>query len=215
MIFWDLDGPILDVSEKYYRVYYDILSEHNCSQLDKDEYWQLKRQRIPTNEILNYTKCKITLNKFHELWLNKIETPGYVKYDILQKGAFELLKKLHLRESMVLVTLRKSREILEKQLMDLNLSIFFKDVLSSGDERRPKWKVKYNLINEYLNGEIGDKNIIIGDTETDIITGNELGLKTIAVLNGIRTTELLTILNPDFICNSVEDLLNLKSIDII
>src|SRR3972149_5667057 len=121
MIFWDLDGPILDVSEKYYRVYYDILSEHNCSPLYKNEYWQLKRQKIPTNEILNYTNCDISTNKYHELWLKKIETPNYIQYDILQKGAFELLKKLYLRESMVLVTLRKSREILENQLMDLNL----------------------------------------------------------------------------------------------
>jgi len=33
MIFWDLDGPILDVKEKYYNVYKDILLKNEDTPL--------------------------------------------------------------------------------------------------------------------------------------------------------------------------------------
>ena len=75
--------------------------------------------------------------------------------------------------------------------------------------------IKYNLIKKFLQDNCDPDHIVIGDTETDIIAGNELGLKTIAVLNGIRTKELLLKSNPDFICNSVEDLLNFEWIDLV
>ena len=37
-MFWDLDGPILDVSKKYYTVYRDILLEHKEKPLSKKKY---------------------------------------------------------------------------------------------------------------------------------------------------------------------------------
>ena len=52
MIFFDLDGPILDVSEKYYKVYADILSQKGFRVLSKTEYWDAKRNKIPEYDIL-------------------------------------------------------------------------------------------------------------------------------------------------------------------
>ena len=56
---------------------------------------------------------------------------------------------------------------------------------------------------------------MIGDTEADIIAGNELSIKTIAVLNGIRTREFLLKSDPNFICKSIKDLLNPELVKIL
>ena len=47
----DFDGPIIDVSERYYRVYKFCLDstrspEQQVLQLDKSAFWQLKRSRV-------------------------------------------------------------------------------------------------------------------------------------------------------------------------
>ena len=55
-IITDFDGPIVDVSHRYYRVYLDCLKQtklpaHQIRQLSKAEFWQLKRARIPEVKI--------------------------------------------------------------------------------------------------------------------------------------------------------------------
>lgn len=48
----DFDGPIIDVSERYYKVYEYCLEktrypDQSVQQLSKEEFWQLKRSRVP------------------------------------------------------------------------------------------------------------------------------------------------------------------------
>ena len=191
MIFWDLDGPILDVKTKYFRVYRDILTENNDMPLLKNEYWNLKRSKTTIADILTKSGCRLSPEVFNKSWVERIETPMYMKFDILQPDIIEVLKQCKQSNEMVLVTLRHSREMLLTQLIKLNLNKYFNDILSSGDNIKPRWKIKYNLINEYVKGRDSKNNVIIGDTETDILAGKKLGFKTIAVLCGIRNTGLL------------------------
>ena len=55
MIFFDLDGPILDVSAKYYRVYHDLLDEFGFPSLPRDQYWEAKRNKVSDESILRKT----------------------------------------------------------------------------------------------------------------------------------------------------------------
>ena len=50
------------------------------------------------------------------------------------------------------------------------------------------------------------KGIIIGDTETDIVSGKEFGLYSIAVENGIRSKTMLKKCKPDMIISSLKEL---------
>ena len=51
MIFWDLDGPILDVSDKYFTLYKNILLDNNMQALSKKEYWSLKKSETTLSDI--------------------------------------------------------------------------------------------------------------------------------------------------------------------
>ena len=93
MIFWDLDGPILDVSEKYHTLYKNILLENNMQALSKKEYWNLKKSKTTLSEILAKTNSDKLLEEFKNLWLIYIETHKYQKLDKLQNGIISILKK--------------------------------------------------------------------------------------------------------------------------
>ena len=78
--------------------------------------------------------------------------------------------------------------------------------MSSGEDIQPRWKIKYNLINDYLDGEIANHHTMIGDTDTDIIAGNNLGFTTIRLLCGISSTKLIDS-KPDKILNHSSELM--------
>jgi phosphoglycolate phosphatase-like HAD superfamily hydrolase len=200
-LFFDLDGTLIDISEKYYRVYNDILTEAGFSTIGKKEYWDAKRHKVPENQILAMTKANDFYKEYNKKRLLSIESAYYLSYDSLTEEVIEVLKDFSTKYQLVLVTLRRSASQLDTQLVNLKLMDYFVDVLSSGEDLIPRWMIKYNLIKEYLGDEYNSDHILIGDTETDIKAGNKLGFKTIAILNGIRTKELLIMSNPDFICH--------------
>ena len=73
IMFWDLDGPILDVSDKHYSLYQDILLENNMRILTKKEYRKLKRSGSSLNVILSKTNSEIILNLYKDNIISKEE----------------------------------------------------------------------------------------------------------------------------------------------
>lgn len=205
-VFVDLDGPILDVSERYYRVYADALEVLGAKAMDKQTYWDAKRRRVPDLEILKWSGAGEKLQRFQEERDRRIESDEYLVWDQLQDGSLEVLESLQLQHTLVLVTLRSRGLQLEKQLNDLGVRQLFKAVLSSGDDLKPRWKIKYRLILEYLDGKCPETAWMIGDTETDVLAGRELGFRTVAIINGIRSKELLEQIRPDYLLGSVKSL---------
>jgi phosphoglycolate phosphatase len=209
-MFLDFDGPIIDVSEKYYRVYADILARHKVPVLSKEEYWQAKREKTPDDVILKHTEA-FPVENYHQERKGLIETDYYLAYDRLQDGVVEVLNRLFGKYELILVTLRTSPDQLRKELQYFNLEKYFTAVLTSPAERSPRWAIKVSLIKDCLDGKTLDNGVVIGDTETDILAGRELGFTTIAVLNGIRTHEILSETNPTFLVRSIIELRDLFS----
>jgi len=214
LFFWDLDGTILDVSNRYYNLYKDILNDAGFDALGKEAYWQAKCEAMPENEILQLTGAEAFYEKYQYKRISLIESDYYLSLDKVHEGVIRALEYLSMRFKLILVTLRSSSIPLDDELKRLSLSQYFIDILSSGEQQYPRWKIKYRLIQDYMSGKKGSGHFMIGDTETDIKTGNELGLKTIAVLNGIRARRLLQQSNPDIMLNSAKDLLNPEFIQI-
>lgn len=207
MIFLDLDGPILDVSEKYYRVYRDILAEEEFTPIPKDEYWEAKRARLPDQRILARSGAESFLETFRARRHERIESEPYQRLDALQPTALETLEWLRGEDRLVLVTLRRSRTRLDAQLEWLALRRLFADVLSSGEDREVRWTIKEELMRTSLHTSGGwAGHFMVGDTETDILAGRALGMTTFGVCNGMRTRALIESAGPDFIIDRLSEL---------
>lgn len=216
----DFDGPIIDVSERYYQVYKFCLAQTRrpgqlLQQMDKSNFWKLKRSRIPEKQIgiisgLNETQAQ----EFALLRCQTVHTPPYFKYDCLARNAVAALTRVQQAGvDLAVMTMRRTRE-LEYAFNYHDLSRFF-----------PKNRC-YCLSNDYVKtSDIDDKPLLmaralselpeaeetwmVGDTEADIITAKNHGVKVMAVLSGIRDRTQLEIYKPDLIVKDLSKAVDL------
>lgn len=205
-----MDGPILDVSERYFRVHQDILISLGSRCLaDRALYWNMRRGREPVSVILRkYSEGGVDERAFADEWLRRIERPEYLCLDTATPGVERTLERLRETFDLVLVTLRQSRDGVIHQLRQLDLIHLFSSVLTAPPSRSQSWKTKRDLIAS--SGLLSIPAWIVGDSEVDILAGKALGMRTVGVLSGIRNETVLREIAPDFI---VKDLNHLPSLD--
>ncbi|KAB8333937.1 HAD family hydrolase [Scytonema tolypothrichoides VB-61278] len=216
----DFDGPIIDVSERYYRVYQFCLEKiqrpnQQVQQLAKAEFWQLKRSRVPEKKIgiisgLNEAQAQ----EFSQLRRQTVHTESYFEYDTLAPGAVEaLLKVQQAGVDLVVMTMRRIRE-LDYAFKKHDLGRFF-------PENRC-----YCLSNDYVKTrDTDDKPLLmaraiqelppatdiwmVGDTEADIISATKHNIKVIAVECGIRDRAQLEQYQPNLIAKDLSSAVDL------
>ncbi|MEH1906991.1 MAG: HAD family hydrolase [Nostoc sp.] len=206
----DFDGPIIDVSERYYRVYQFCLEKTRrpnqvVKELPKAEFWQLKRSRIPEKQIaLNSGLDEAQAQEFAQLRRQTVHTEAYFNYDTLVPGAVDALLKIQQAGiDLAVMTMRRVRE-LDCAFKKHDLGRFF-------PENRC-----YCLSNDYIKTrDIEDKPLLmaralkelppaadtwmVGDTEADITAAKNYGIKVMAVESGIRDRTQLELYHPDLI----------------
>ena len=216
----DFDGPIIDVSQRYYQVYQECLeSSRNpnqaVKQLTKEEFWQLKRSRVPEKQIGMMSGLdEAQAQAFAQLRRQTVHTPPYFEYDNLAPGAVAALEKVQQAGvDLAVMTMRRMRE-LDYAFERHDLGRFF-----------PKDRC-YCLSNDYVKTrDIDDKPLLmeralvelppasdtwmIGDTEADIITAKKHGVKVIGVLSGIRDRASLEAYQPNWIVKDLSEAVDL------
>jgi phosphoglycolate phosphatase-like HAD superfamily hydrolase len=212
----DFDGPIMDVSERYYQVYQVCLDQIrypgqsvNC--LSKSEFWQMKRSRTPEKQIAIGSGLDLEqAQAFAQLRSQTVHTPPYLHYDTPIPGAIAALDKARRHGlDIVVMTMRRVSE-LEEALHRCNLVSYF------------PLNRRYCLANDYVKtGDVNDKPLLmkralselppaadvwmVGDTEADMVAATSHGIKAFGVLSGIRDREQLAIYNPDRILNNLAE----------
>ncbi|MDY6987437.1 MAG: HAD family hydrolase [Thermodesulfobacteriota bacterium] len=195
-VFLDLDGPILDVSNRYYAIYTDLLEEAGYTPLHISEYWAHKRNRLPETKILARTCPRPFVAAYTKKRLGLIEESRYLKMDTLQPGVAQLIAQWAKDHNLYLVTLRNNRDALLRELSYLGIRKYFLKVLSESDNDG-SWRVKYRLVSPVADD--AKRSIMVGDTEADVEAGRAVGLTTVAVTCGIRSRALLMEAKPDYV----------------
>ncbi|MFM1843271.1 MAG: hypothetical protein RLZZ490_2013 [Cyanobacteriota bacterium] len=216
----DCDGPIMDVSERYYRVYCYCLErirdpEQTVHRLSKADFWQRKRAKVPETQIGFDSGLKATqVDQFALLRKQTVHTMSYLPYDLPLPGVKPVLHRvLDQGVDLVVMTMRRVRE-LDEALNRNQLTDFFPT------DRR------YCLGNDYVKtGDTNDKPLLmeravaelppaastwmVGDTEADILAAQRVGMPVIAVLSGIRDREQLECYQPDYIVENLAEAVEL------
>jgi phosphoglycolate phosphatase-like HAD superfamily hydrolase len=220
-IITDFDGPILDVSERYYRVYEFCLEKiqhpnQPLTKLSKEEFWRMKRACIPESKIgMKSGLDQAQGQEFAQLRRKTIHTQPYLVYDQLAPGVSEALEKVHQNPNLDLVVLTMRRVWqLYSAFNSYNLERFF-----------PNDRC-YCLENDYVKTrDIDDKTRLmeraiaelppasdiwmVGDTEADMIAAKNHGIKAIGVLSGIRDRAHLSRYEPEAIVNNLSEAIDL------
>lgn len=202
-IYLDLDGPVLDVSERYYAIYSDLLRREGYTPMDRSGYWSLKRLSFQESAIVAHTCPPGVVEDYLIERQNLIEDPAYLGLDRVHEGALERLRSWAGRHELVLVTLRRNYQSLVSQLDYIGLRPLLSDVLV-GPVGCPGWRAKKERIETRLRDT--SNAFVIGDTEADVLAAHALELPSVAVTCGIRTRRLLSHLAPDLLIRNLGEL---------
>ncbi|NJM68926.1 MAG: HAD family hydrolase [Scytonema sp. RU_4_4] len=209
-IITDFDGPIIDVSERYYRVYQFCLEKirrpsQQVQPLAKAEFWQLKRSRISEKQIGIISGLdEEQAQEFNQLRRQTVHTEPYFQYDSLASGAVEaLLKVQQVGIDLVVMTMRRTRE-LDYAFKKYDLGRFFPEnrcYCLSNDYVKTRDNDDKPLLMARAKQELppATDTWMVGDTEADIISATKHDVKVIAVECGIRDRAQLIQYQPNFI----------------
>ena len=215
-IFCDFDGPIVDVSERYYATYQQGLTwvknqsiESNESiyirQLTKSQFWTFKQNRIPDRQIAHWSGLEgHHIDTFLDQVSRTVNQPSLLVYDRIQPrahAALALLQQCHIR--VVVVTLRcpdQVRGFLAQENLDWAVSdLFGMSNLGAAYTNQANHKVERLQAAMAVQQQQGyglQGAYMVGDTEADIMAGQALGIDTMALTCGIRSSNYLQDFRP-------------------
>lgn len=212
-LYCDFDGPIVDVSDRYYHTYQlglteiaavyqaqGLISPVRC--LNKAQFWQMKQERTPDAEIAMRSGLQgAEIEQFLEHVKEIVNQPALLHQDQLQPGvkwALSLLNSQGIR--LVLVTLRERTQAI-RMLQDHGLDVLFSAIWGAQDDHaaylnqadHKTWLLKQAVAHEtHTCSHVW----MVGDTEADVLAGQALKIPTLALTCGIRSKTYLQKFRP-------------------
>ena len=213
-IITDFDGPIMDLSDRYYHVYQLCLAEvtlpnQQINLLTKVEFWNRKRAKVSELEIgIGSGLTPIQAAEFKQLRDRSAHQLQYLDLDRVVPGAIEALDRIQAAGIELLVmTLRRTSE-LNAAFDRYDLARFFpphcRYCLPDDDRKKDDVLAKTSLMTQALVelGSLPD-TWMVGDTEADIIAAQTHQIPVIGVLSGIRDRVRLAEYRPNRIVDSL------------
>lgn len=194
-IFLDLDGTLIDNSERYFQVYKKASTETN---LVFEQFITLRKSFKNARDMFKSRSLNLnqSLDDFDYLWDLYIEHKDYLITDRLFPGVLMWLSESSKRASLIYCTNRRSYEDLDEQLEQLDIKKFASHILLSFKKSKAEVVSSSNI-------HLSNNDWFIGDTPTDIAVGEFLGLRTCGVYSGLNSQQLLQISQPDLLLSSV------------
>jgi phosphoglycolate phosphatase-like HAD superfamily hydrolase len=215
-IITDFDGPIMDLSDRYYYVYQLCLEavkqpDRSTTILPKATFWAYKQAQVSEQQIgiesgLTTTQAA-EFKKMRDIHAHQLQ---YLSLDRVVPGSISALERIQASGSELLVmTLRRTCE-LEPALKQYNLARFFPShcryCLADDDIKHDDIEAKTQLMAQALAELKPEPDTwTIGDTEADIIAAKTHNIKVIGVLSGIRNRDRLERHQPDKIVANLAD----------
>ena len=215
-IITDFDGPIMDLSDRYYHVYQICLDKvkqphQSITLLSKATFWAYKQAQVPEQQVgiesgLNATQAE-AFKQLRDLHAHQLQ---YLSFDRVVPGSIAALEQIQAAEIELLVmTLRRTCE-LEPAFKQYVLARFFppshRYCLADDYRKNGDIAAKTQLMAQALTELEPEPNTwMIGDTEADIIAAKTYNIRVIGVLSGIRDRDRLERYQPDKIVDNLAE----------
>lgn len=222
VVFCDFDGPIVDVSERYYQTYCAGLraivgvverSHPNTNHpdlkiqpLSKSQFWQMKQNRIADIEIAIRSGLPAELfSSFMQQVERLVNHQSLLQWDCLQPAAVKALRYFQQHQMrLVLVTLRHPRQV-QAILQAHGLTSLVHEIYGALDANaafancveQKRELLRQAIAQQKAQGHLTQNSWMVGDTEADVLAGQSAGLYTAALSCGTRSEAYLQGLKPD------------------
>ncbi len=213
-VFCDFDGPLVDVSDRYYNTYqialdrtYDYYQTHEShfrkTPLSKEQFWQMKQERVCDQEIALRSGLEVQhLPYFLQQVRTIVNDPLLLRKDKFHQGVNWALARLHSEGICLVVVTLRCQEQVTQLLSNYGLLRLFSGVYGTSDETIAypnNVECKTALLKQAVAEQGSKQDCMIGDTEADILAAQAVGIRAIALTCGIRSFSYLQQFNPDHI----------------
>ena len=211
LIAFDVDGTILDTLDSIIHVLNETLYANGFYKVDDKEY--IRKALGYGSYYLIEQALIFPYNHFYDKNVTKQVLQDYLKRYMADdasltkpyEGVVDLIKELKEEGYKVIAYSNKPDSVL-KPLMKEKFGDVFDDVLGQveGQAPKPNPEILLNMLDRI--GISKDDAVYIGDSDVDVETARNAGMKMIAVTWGFRDRDFLEKLNPDYIVDNTKEL---------
>ena len=200
-IFISLEGVVLDVSQRYYAIYSDLLRQSGFQPFDAATYWSFKRLSIKEATIAERSSRPGFVEEYLLARTGLLEEPAYLMLDSLQQGVPKQLQYWSSHHDVILTSRLGNYQTLVAQLELLGLADTVADVLPCRTGL-PGWEAARARLEGNLDSQ--KAALLVTDNEADLLAARALMIPSVAVTGGRRSRTLLQRTQPDYLTNSLE-----------
>lgn len=207
-ICFDLDGTLVSSAKTIYKTTTYTLNELGIYySLPEEKFNQMIGQHF--KDIFEFFNIVVT-DFEHFIKVYKSNYFNFMDDSELYEGTRETLEKLKSLEIKITLLTTKAQDQAEKIISHFNLDSCFDIIMGRRDgiPHKPSPEPLIMICNE-LNISTAE-TLMVGDTELDILCGKNAGAITCAVTYGYRSYDLLNSHNPDYIINSICEIVSLR-----
>lgn len=179
MIVFDLDGTLIDVTERWYRLHVDLAPVYGLRVLPREVYIEAKRSGIREINIVDGEEAAV--RAYESDRVARIEESAYLERDRVWEGIPELLGRLE--EKIVLITNRRYEERTNQELARLGLDGYFNMVITTGG------RGKDAFLRERFDASSLEGVLFVSDALEDRVTASRLSMAPVTVSYGCRNTD--------------------------
>ncbi len=203
-ICFDLDGTLVD---SHKTIYYSTIKSLNDLNIPGNLNEEIFRKKIGMHFVDIFNDMNIPVIDFEEFI--KIYKNNYFLFiddSELYLDVSNVLKYFSQNGLKISLLTTKAQDQAEKIIEHFNLSEYFDLIMGRRDgiAHKPSPKPLLRICND-LNVN-PNESLIVGDTEMDILCGQNANVKTCAITHGYRTEEAVLVYKPDFIVKNLNEL---------
>lgn len=207
-VLFDLDGTLLDTNELIISSFLHTLEQFHPGEYAREDVFQFM------GPSLKETFGSINPERAEEM-ISTYVTHNRAKHDELVEvfdGVYETVKKLHENGFKLAIVTTKMRKTVNMGLELSKLTPFFPVVVTFEDVSNTKPHPEPLQLALNKLGATADEAIMVGDNHHDIDGGKNAGVDTVGVAWSVKGKEHLATYSPDFIIDSMDELLSIVGV---
>lgn len=208
LLIFDVDGTVWDSEKDVFLSFNHTLKENAGFEIDKTEFQKLAGMHLGKMFEIVLPEGKKELASEYEKLYKKyyIDQEHFADATDLFDGVKDTLYKFKNDGYYMAVASSKPKRILDKMISRFDIEVF--DYVLGTEESNFKHKPDPDIVNYIMSQVNVDKEdtVIIGDSKSDILTGHNAGIDTIAVTYGYDSKENLINANPSIIIDDFSKL---------